>query len=122
MKALLIAALAGAVGGFGLAWYIQAGRVDAAQQRTENAIEQKKGVERDLEDCKFATGMQNAAIEELEKRVNQAREQVQAAQRGRAAAERRANDIMQERTPADQNICEAASNAFDRELKVERGQ
>ena len=122
VKALAISALAGAVAGFGAAWFIQAGYVDAAEARTDIAIEQKKAAQYDLEVCKQGVELQNAAIAELEEKARKAAVELYAAKQGRAQAESRADEILQERTPADQNACAAAQSAFDAELRQERGQ
>ena len=117
-----IAALIGALIGFGLAWYVQAGRIDAANARTDTAIEQKKGVQADLEQCKTAAATQNAAIEAMEQRAKDAQAALKQAEQGRTEAEQRADTILQERTPANVNRCEAARDAFAAELRKERGQ
>jgi len=120
IKAYLFASLAGAIAGFGAAWFIQAGYVDAAEARTDIAIEQKRAVEHDLKVCKLGVELQNAAIAELEEKARKAQVELHAAKESRDLAESRADRILQERTPADQDACTSARNAFADELRQER--
>lgn len=120
IRSLLIALALGAVLGGGLVWYIQAGRIDAANARTQIAQEQKRGVEHDLEQCKAAGAIQNQAIEALRAKAKAANAALVIAQQDRDAAESQADLIMQERTPAGVPACEAARDAFAAELRRER--
>ena len=121
MKALAIAALVGALLGGVAAWKYQAGRIEAAQSRTEMEAQKRQMAQADLQQCKDASALQNAAIAEMAERARQARERLIEAEQERDAAETLANEIMMERTPAGQDACVAASNAFDAELRRERG-
>lgn len=120
VKTHAIAALVGLLIGLGLMWYIQSGRVDAANMRTR--IEQQKtaNAQADLSECQAAAAIQNQAIEDLRKRAEAAEAAYAQAQAQRAAHDTKADEIMQERTPEGANVCDAARDAFAEELRKER--
>lgn len=117
-----------ALGGAGV-FYVQGLRLEAAITRAEAAEDKLDTTEQRLvlandetAICVAASQEQNAALEAMKKRAEEAEAAMAQADSARQTAEQRAIDILRERTPAGADKCEAARNAFSEELRKERGQ
>lgn len=120
IKTHAIAALVGLVIGLGLMWYIQSGRIDAANARTDLERQKVTTVQGDLEGCRAAAAIQNQAIDDLRKRADTAEAALAVSRAERERADKSADIILQERTPEGADACDAARAAFAAELHKER--
>ena len=122
--------IAAAVIGAGVAgaavYWVQDLRLDAVKSNLEtvkaNAARDVENAQGDTKQCTDALEKQNKGIEEIKKRADAAEAAMKKAEALRTAAEKKATEILQERTPANVDACVAARDAFAAELKQERGQ
>lgn len=122
VRKFLLPAAAGALLGGGGVYWIMGLRLDAARANTKAAEQAAEIAQFDLSQCRLSAQAQNQAIQELQERAEKAREAMDKANAQRLTAEQLAAQILRERTPADQDACTAARNAFAEELRRERSQ
>lgn len=125
IRAMLLAALAGAAAGALALWILVASpRIDAANARADAAGTQVETANSNLRACKLDVEGADAALDNLREqarlRETTASQAVQAAMTAASAAGDAVQQILAERTPEGEDACAAAKEAFDAELRRER--
>lgn len=126
LYAYVAAAVIGAAAAGSAVYWVQDLRLDAAKSHLEtveaNAERDIGNARDDTQQCTDALETQNKAIDEIKARTAKAETAMKLADVLRTAAEKKAGDILRERTPENVDACVAARDAFAAELKQERGQ
>jgi len=122
----LLAALAVFGAGWGAAgWLYYSPRLETAAQAITTAQAAAARQKASAEACEASVGRQNVALADLRSQLAAAELEAlaarQAAVEARAERDSRAQGILAETTPAGADVCQAASAAFDAELRRERG-
>lgn len=101
------------------------GELDASAEGLEAAIRERDACRTSRDSMEALVGEQNDALGRLlsaeQERAAQARQAQQQAEGRALQAEQQAQAVLMERTPAGADACDAASQAFDDELRRERG-
>lgn len=116
----------GAAGGFWLAGRHYDPLLADAQSKAEASAGQLAGCTTTRDNLQASVAQQNQALIDLQRQAAQVAERAQAAQASAEqkaqSAEQRAQQILAERPAPGADACSAARNAFDSELKKERGE
>lgn len=127
IRAMLLAALAGAAAGALALWILVAApRIDAATTRAAVAGAQVEAANRSLSTCKKDAEGAEAALTNLREQARlreaTAKQTMEAAAEAARSTADVAQAILAERTPPGEDACTAARAAFDAELRRERAQ
>lgn len=125
IRAMLIAALAGAAAGALALWLLVAApRIDAAEGRAAAATQQLEAANRSVNSCKLDLAGSEAALKNLREQARLREQTARLAMETAAEAARATGEaaqlILAERTPPGADACDAARAAFDAELRQER--
>ncbi|MBL8473805.1 MAG: hypothetical protein JNM98_18590 [Rhodocyclaceae bacterium] len=128
-KAQVLAAilflLIGIVGGCKATSMLLLPRIAALKTQLQAESERAKGMERSFQALSDAASEQDKALQDLQAlqalREQQAKSAIAAAHAGAAKKQAAAAQIMLSKPAPGEDECAAASNAFDAELRLERG-
>jgi len=122
---LLAAAVMFGIGWLCAGWLYYSPRLETAATSLKSAQDNAALQKASAEACEASVGRQNMALLDLQAQLAASQGEAIAARKeamdARAQHENNAQGILAEETPAGADVCQAASDAFDAELRRERG-